>query len=47
MGDRVMGILFVTAENGSEIAPEVTGPGLALSKCEAYDRPYDQHLGSH
>jgi hypothetical protein len=31
---------------GSEIAPEVTGPGLALSKCEAYDPPYDRHLGS-
>ena len=29
-----------------EIAPEVTGQGLPLRKCEAYDRPYDQHLGS-
>jgi hypothetical protein len=29
-----------------EVAPELTGQGLALGKCEAYDRPYDQHLGS-
>ena len=29
-----------------EIAPELTGQGLPLRKCEAYDRPYDQHLGS-
>jgi hypothetical protein len=28
-----------------EIAPELTGQGLALRKCEAYDRPYDQHHG--
>ena len=30
----------------SEIAPELTGEGLPLRKCEAYDRVYDQHLGS-
>jgi hypothetical protein len=26
----------------SEIAPELTGHGLPLSKCEAYNRVYDQ-----
>ena len=26
----------------AEIAPEVTGHGLPLSKCEAYNRVYDQ-----
>jgi hypothetical protein len=31
----------------SEIAPELTGQGLPLSKCEAYNRVYDQHLGPH
>ena len=30
-------------EQVAEIAPELTGQGLPLSKCEAYDRPYDQH----
>ena len=29
-----------------EIAPEVTGHGLPLSKCEAYKRVYDQPYGS-
>jgi hypothetical protein len=33
-------------ENGShpayEIAPELTGHGLPLSKCEAYNRVYEQ-----
>lgn len=29
-----------------EIAPEVTGHGLPLSKCEAYNRVHDQHCGS-
>ena len=27
----------------AEIAPEPTGHGLPLSKCEAYNRVYDQH----
>jgi hypothetical protein len=27
---------------GAEIAPEPTGHGLPLSKCEAYNRVYDQ-----
>ena len=27
---------------GTEIAPETTGHGLPLSKCEAYNRVYDQ-----
>ena len=30
----------------SEIAPEVTGHGLPLSKREAYNRVHDQHCGS-
>ena len=30
-----------------EIAPESTGHGLPLNKCEAYDRVYDQSFGSH
>jgi len=30
-----------------EIAPELTGHGLPLSKCEAYNRVYDQPYGSH
>jgi predicted naringenin-chalcone synthase len=30
-----------------EIAPELTGHGLPLSKCEAYDRVYDQSFGSN
>ena len=31
---------------GGEIAPEVTGHGLPLSKCEAYNRVYEQHYRS-
>jgi hypothetical protein len=30
----------------NEIAPEVTGHGLPLSKCEAYNRVYDQFYRS-
>ena len=30
-----------------EIAPELTGHGLPLSKCEAYNRVYDQLSKSH
>jgi hypothetical protein len=30
----------------SEIAPELTGHGLPLVKCEAYNRVYDQPYGS-
>jgi hypothetical protein len=30
----------------SEIAPEPTGHGLPLSKCEAYNRVYEQPCGS-
>jgi hypothetical protein len=29
-----------------EIAPEPTGHGLPLGKCEAYNRVYDQFFGS-
>ena len=35
-GDHVGG------EQPTEIAPELTGHGLPLSKCEAYNRVYDQ-----
>jgi hypothetical protein len=35
------------AEATSEIAPELTGHGLPLSKCEAYNRVYDQPSESH
>ena len=31
----------------NEIAPELTGHGLPLSKCEAYNRVYDQPSESH
>jgi hypothetical protein len=31
---------------GTEIAPELTGHGLPLVKCEAYNRVYDQPYGS-
>ena len=34
------------AGNLDEIAPEPTGHGLPLSKCEAYNRVYDQHSRS-
>jgi hypothetical protein len=30
----------------NEIAPELTGHGLPLSKCEAYNRVYDQFYQS-
>ena len=30
----------------SEIAPELTGRGLPLGKCEAYNRVYDQPYGT-
>jgi hypothetical protein len=29
-----------------EMAPELTGHGLPLIKCEAYNRVYEQHYGS-
>jgi hypothetical protein len=31
----------------SEIAPELTGHGLPLIKCEVYNRVYDQPYGSN
>ncbi len=31
---------------GGEIAPEPTGHGLPLGKCEAYNRVYDESCGS-
>jgi hypothetical protein len=33
---------FVRYDLEAEIAPELTGHGLPLSKCEAYNRVYDQ-----
>jgi hypothetical protein len=33
-------------ESVLEIAPELTGHGLPLVKCEAYNRVYDQPYGS-
>jgi hypothetical protein len=35
------------AQSGCEIAPELTGHGLPLSKCEAYNRVYDQPYESN
>jgi hypothetical protein len=32
--------------HGVEIAPELTGHGLPLGKCEAYNRVYDQPYGT-
>ncbi len=40
---------FATGNNPvsvAEIAPELTGHGLPLSKCEAYNRVYEQRCGS-
>ena len=34
------------AEPSDEIAPELTGHGLPLDKCEAYNRVYDQFYQS-
>ena len=36
-----------TCAVGLEIAPELTGHGLPLTKCEAYNRVYDQPYGSN
>ena len=36
----------VTCVSGPEIAPELTGHGLPLIKCEAYNRVHDQPYGS-
>jgi hypothetical protein len=35
-----------TSQRAPEIAHEPTGHGLPLSKCEAYNRVYDQSCGS-
>jgi hypothetical protein len=34
------------ASSSIEIAPEPAGHGLPLSKCEAYNRVYEQPCGS-
>ena len=36
----------INDNRGHEIAPEPTGHGLPLGKCEAYNRVYDQPYGS-
>ena len=36
----------INRKTGNEIAPELTGHGLPLSKCEAYNRVYDQFYRS-
>jgi hypothetical protein len=40
-------VLLANIGNQREIAPELTGHGLPLSKCEAYNRVYDQPSESH
>ena len=35
---RIVGVLKFVLDNAVEIAPELTGHGLPLSKCEAYNR---------
>src|SRR5262245_28488293 len=45
----VIKVLLVCVSCGAvitEIAPEPTGHGLPLGKCEAYNRVYDQCCGS-
>ena len=37
---------FADLTYNDEIAPEPTGHGLPLSKCEAYNRVYEQPYGS-
>jgi hypothetical protein len=39
---RILLIIGIPPNHGREIAPELTGHGLPLSKCEAYNRVYDQ-----
>jgi hypothetical protein len=38
--------LLLLLASCAEIAPELTGHGLPLSKCEAYNRVYDQFYQS-
>jgi Resolvase, N terminal domain len=42
----LLNILERFRQDESEIAPELTGHGLPLSKCEAYNRVYEQSYGS-
>lgn len=37
---------IIDSQVHAEIAPELTGHGLPLSKCEAYNRVYEQPYGS-
>jgi hypothetical protein len=39
-------LVYLTFMYKAEIAPELTGHGLPLVKCEAYNRVYDQPYGS-
>ena len=41
-----IGMAGYCAFEGIEIAPEPAGHGLPLSKCEAYNRVYEQPCGS-
>jgi hypothetical protein len=42
----IAGAASCSGQRGAEIAPELTGHGLPLVKCEAYNRVYDQPYGS-
>ena len=44
--DPQVSFVFDNRPSTTEIAPEVTGHGLPLSKREAYNRVHDQHCGS-
>ena len=46
-GPSVSQFVFSSKNFPTEIAPELTGHGLPLSKCEAYKRVYDQPSESH
>ena len=47
MGEKAAGFYKVMRQMPvDEIAPEPTGHGLPLSKCEAYNRVYDQRSRS-
>jgi hypothetical protein len=43
---RTDGLRRLVRDEPNEIAPELTGHGLPLSKCEAYNRVYDQFYQS-
>jgi hypothetical protein len=45
-GVPIIGFTWYSLTDQVEIAPELTGHGLPLAKCEAYNRVYDQHARS-